>query len=330
MQNLIKQLKKLKITRYEIRLQALENASLNALIGSALRGAFGHSLKKVACSVQHRECERCILNTACVYPRIFEPSSSRLKNAPRPFVFEPPIPPFTKEISKNKSLILGVEKGEQISFGLTIIGEAQKDLPYFIYAAELFAEKGLGVKRTPFKVSNVCVKDIEEDRYRIYEPSLNYIEPHEEFQYNLSDLLMKYLDNFNYRNEILKIRFLTPLRIMQNRRIITKITFRDIFKQASLRIKHLTDIYGKSLEYDYKYLMDKAGEVKIIEENTWRHNSERWTNRQNRKLKLDGILGEMEFVSDNFEDFLPILIAGEILNIGSSTSFGFGKFIVLD
>lgn len=326
MKEFTEQLDSLKLARYEIRLKALDNAVLNALIGSALRGAFGHSLKKIACTMPHGECGRCVLQTACAYPTIFEPTSEKLKNAPRPFIFEPPVPPLTNNLAEDEVMKLGVQRDGQISFGLTIIGEAVEKLPYFVYALELLARNGIGAERSPFALESIWAKDLEGNVFRVYQPGTNYIEPHQEFQYSSKDFVENRSKSFNSKNKRLRLKFLTPLRIMRKGKLLTRLTFADIFKQASLRIKHLTDIYGKPLEYDYLKLMEKASGVEISNQNIWRYDYQRWTNRQKKKLRLDGMLGEIEFENEDFEEFMPFLILGEFLHIGSSSSFGLGKF----
>jgi CRISPR/Cas system endoribonuclease Cas6 (RAMP superfamily) len=72
--------------------------------------------------------------------------------------------------------------------------------------------------------------------------------------------------------------------------------------------------------------MEKASGVEISNQNIWRYDYQRWTNRQKKKLRLDGMLGEIEFENEDFEEFMPFLILGEFLHIGSSSSFGLGKF----
>jgi hypothetical protein len=54
---ILDQFSKLKNFRFEIVLQSHGEAVLPALIGSTLRGAFGHALKAISCSVQHQDCE---------------------------------------------------------------------------------------------------------------------------------------------------------------------------------------------------------------------------------------------------------------------------------
>lgn len=45
-------------------------------------------------------------------------------------------------------------------------------------------------------------------------------------------------------------------------------------------------------------------------------------------MKLGGFVGEIKYQSPAIAEFLPLLLAGEILHIGGSTSFGLGKYQV--
>ncbi|MBM4288825.1 MAG: hypothetical protein FJ135_11930, partial [Deltaproteobacteria bacterium] len=69
-----------------------EELLLPAFKGSALRGAFGHALKKVTCVQRRAACDDCLLRATCVYLYVFEtpppPDSRRLRlypAAPHPF-----------------------------------------------------------------------------------------------------------------------------------------------------------------------------------------------------------------------------------------------------
>jgi len=323
MAELLEQLSQFEIARYRIVLESQTEAVLPAIIGSTLRGAFGHALKAISCSVPHQNCGICFLSDVCLYTSVFEPTSLRLKDAPRPFVFEPPIPPLTREISENLTLKLRVAEQGKISFDLILLGEAIKKMPYFVYAFELMARHGLGADRQPFAISEVFYLDPNFETYSIYVPSDSKISLHQTS--NLAELIEIRLAEITVSDRI-KIRLLTPLRINRNREILEKITFNEFFKQCSLRLKFLSENYGLPIEYDYKFLMQKAEKAEIISRNLWRHNFQRWANRRERKEPLDGMLGEIEFGADSFADFLPFTTAGEILHIGNTTSFGLGKF----
>ncbi len=324
MSAILNQLKHLPVSRFEIVLQANSEAVLPALIGSTLRGAFGHALKAISCSVQHQDCERCFLSEVCLYPTIFEPTStSKIRDLPRPFVFEPPIPPLTREISENQILKLRVAGKGKISFGLILIGEAAKKLPYFVYAFELMARHGLGATRQSFAISEVFHTDASDCKTLIYAPHLLKVLSFQET--NLAELIEQRLSKIKLTNN-LKIQFQTPLRIRRNRELLEKITFGEFFKQCSLRLKFLSENYGSRLEYDYLALMKNAEAVETVSDGLWRHESSRRSNRQDKTFDLDGMLGEIDFQNDNFSCFLSFIAAGEFLNIGSASSLGLGKY----
>ncbi|HEY0428564.1 MAG TPA: CRISPR system precrRNA processing endoribonuclease RAMP protein Cas6 [Pyrinomonadaceae bacterium] len=321
---LLHQLSEFQIARFEIVMQSQSEAVLPALIGSTLRGAFGHALKAISCSVQHRDCENCFLSEVCLYPTVFEPTStSKIKDIPRPFVFQPPIPPLTREISENQTLKLRINAGGKIPFGLILIGESAKKLPYFIYAFELMARRGLGAARQSFAISEVFHFNAEDGKNLIYTSNSPKISAFQET--NLAELIQRRLEKIEL-TENLKIQFQTPLRIRRGRQLLGKISFAEIFKQCSLRLKFLSENYAASLDYDYQTLMKNAETVVTISDKLWRHELSRRSNRQNKTFDLDGLLGEIDFRHDDFSGFLPFLAACEFLNIGSASSLGLGKY----
>ena len=282
---ILEQFSNLKIAKFEIVLQSHGEAILPALIGSTLRGAFGHALKAISCSVEHQDCERCLLSEACLYPTIFEPTSkSRFRNLPRPFVFEPPIPPFSREFSRSKTLKIRVQTGGKIPFYLTLIGETVNKLPYFIYAFELMARHGLGADRQQFSISEVFQIDENLQKKMIYEPAMQRVSGVREN--TLKDFVKDRLEQINSSGS-LRIQLKTPLRIRRQRRLLEKITFTEFFKQCSLRAKLLSEYFGKALDYDYQTLMKKTEIVKTVSDKLWRHNSVRRSNRQKGKSGIE-------------------------------------------
>jgi hypothetical protein len=325
MTNLLEQFKNLKISRFEIVLQSQSEAVLPTLIGSTLRGAFGHALKAISCSVKHQDCEKCFLSEVCLYSTVFEPtSSSKIKDIPRPFIFDPPIPPFTRDISENQTLKLRIAEKGKISFGLTLIGESVKKLPYFIYAFELMARHGLGVNRQSFSIAEVFGIDANNSKHSIYTPNLSKILPFEKT--SLAELVEHRAKGLTLSNS-LKIVFQTPLRIRRNKELLENLTFAEFFKQCSLRLKFIAENYGSRLEYDYQTLAKQSEKIKTTSANIWRHKFLRRSNRQDRTFDLDGMLGEIEFQGD-FAGFLPFITASEFLHIGSASSLGLGKFAI--
>ena len=317
------QFQNLPLARYRIVLHTATAAILPAIIGSTLRGAFGHALKAISCCVPHQDCKICFLSEVCLYTTVFEPTAPKLKDAPRPFIFEPPIPPLTNELSQNSTLKLLISENGKISFDLILIGEAIRKMPYFIYALELMARHGLGAERQPFAVSEVFTINSDDSPELIYASGQLKVLPHRTS--NLGEQVETVLAKIT-PSENLRISFPTPLRINRQRQILEKVSFTEFFKQCSLRIKFLSENYGQPVEYDYQTLMTKTENIRIVSENLWRHNFQRWTNRRSRHEPLDGMLGKIEYGGDSLKEFLPFVIAGSILHIGNSTSFGLGQF----
>ena len=82
---------------YRLTLEALETLHLPAFKGSALRGGFGHTFKRLVCA-QPRQCQKyCQVGNVCPYGYIFEtapPDDSEVlrtfNEVPRPFVITVP------------------------------------------------------------------------------------------------------------------------------------------------------------------------------------------------------------------------------------------------
>jgi len=123
-----------------------------------------------------------------------------------------------------------------------------------------------------------------------------------------------------------RIQLQTPLRFRHKGKILEEFNFAEFFKRSSIRLKLLSENYGVAFDYDYLTLIEEARSVKTTSNKLWRHNSVRRSNSQDTSLNLDGLLGEIEFASENFELFLPYIIAGEFLHIGSACGLGLGKY----
>jgi hypothetical protein len=162
-----------KLARYRFTLEALEPLHLPPFKGSALRGGFGHTFKRLVCysskgtypqgafpgprsgapgrggSKQPKPCgERCQVGNACPYGYIFETSPAAdsevlrtIKEVARPFVIQPPLD--RREV---------IPAGERLTFGLVLIGQGINYLPYFIAAFRELGRQGLGRARSRYRL----------------------------------------------------------------------------------------------------------------------------------------------------------------------------------
>jgi len=183
----------LRFARYEFQIRALESTVLPPFLGTTLRGAFGHALKSIACSMPHGDCQRCLLVERCLYPRIFETTAgqttgllSRSKDAPRPFIFIPPLPRPDAGLLRARDDLLRwrvrVEPDRTIGFGLSLMGEAVDDLPYMIHAVSLMAQTGFGSERGRFVLEKVVALDVYGNREVVFTSDQTLIRPHDRRQ----------------------------------------------------------------------------------------------------------------------------------------------------
>ena len=123
-------------------------------------------------------------------------------------------------------------------------------------------------------------------------------------------------------SKIIKLEFLTPLRIKKQNRFLTKdVELLDI----------LLSIYKRDLELKkepYKRVKLET-EYKIVSKSLRYQELTRRSNKQNTKMYLGGIMGEM-VVSGVSREVYELLKLGEVIGVGKSTVFGLGKIKVED
>jgi hypothetical protein len=348
----------LKVARYELRLRACQAVSLPAFLGSTLRGAFGHALKQAVCVIDHRDCARCLLVARCPYPYLFEtpaPADEPLlrgqHNAPHPFVLEPPmlglragrvwrLPKRNDEAQAVAATSLAAAErstfssgerhnlcaGDTLTFGLLLIGPAITCLPYVVLAVSEMAQRGLGASRGRFALVDVASIDEAGDKQVIYTSdsgrfSSSGIEPR-----SLRELLRARLAGVEM-NEALKLRFATPTRIRVQDELQTGISFELLVRNLLRRISLLIRVHGGTrMEVDFRGLIARAPGVEKCREALRWDDWQRYSNRQQTSMRLGGFVGEIEYRGEALKEYLPLIAAGELLHIGTGTSFGLGKY----
>ena len=300
----------LKISKYRFISSPIEEIILPEYKGSTFRGAFGNSFRNICCVHKQKNCNECLLNNKCAYSIIFESSpvigSEKLKNLdeiPRPFVIEPPL---TEKRYFNTE--------DELTFELVLIGRANEYLHLMIYTFIELGKVGIGKHRGRFKINKI----ITETDDIIYDGET-------ETMYNINSIIKINIPEIKDGN-ILKISFLTPTRIKYEGYYQNKPEFHIIIRTLLRRISSLMYFYcNKELNVNFKELISKSENVKIIDNNLRWIDWERYSSRQNIKMKLGGIVGEIVYEGD-FKQFLPFLVLGEYIHIGKNCTFGLGKY----
>lgn len=328
---MLNELAKLHFTRFRFQLRAQTPLRLPPYKGSTLRGGFGIAFKEAVCVVAHRNCERCILRSKCAYPYIFEtpvPNGSRrlasLEHAPHPFVIEPPLDDQTQ-----------YAEGDVLAFVLVLVGRAIDYLPYFIFAFEELGERrgigkaanGSGVAPTGrgrFRVESVEALNGNGAGLRVYDGATKSLvgapqpSPLEAFAHPASESFQP--------DTRLTLRFLTPTRLIFDGNLATVPEFHILVRNLLRRISNLTYFHcDGELDLDFRGLVDAARAVKLVDNQTRWHDWERYSARQDAKLKMGGVVGEAVYEGD-IERFAPLLALGEVLHVGKGTGMGLGRY----
>jgi len=309
-------------------LKAKDIIILPSYKGSTLRGGFGNAFRKIVCALKKTDCAECILKEKCVYSYAFEtppPSDTKImtkySNAPHPFIIEPP--PEKKH---------GYKPGDEIIFGLTLIGKAIDYLPYFIYTFDELGKIGIGKDRGKYELKEVRSQESEVGREIIYSSDTKTLKPFDMSILNLeSGILNSVPDILNIGFSILNLNFLTPTRIVYDGHLTLDLEFHMLIRQLLRRVSLLSYFHcGYDMSgWDFKGIIEGAKEVKIKNQDLRWYDWERYSARQDTRMKMGGFVGEIIF-EGNIEPFMPLIRAGEVLHVGKGTSFGLGKYEIRD
>jgi hypothetical protein len=308
----------IKIGTFVLRIKALNNLGLPAYKGSTLRGGFGQALKEVACALRRQECGNCLLRDRCVYSYVFEtppPADAEMMKlypaAPHPFVIEPP---------ESESAV--VPAGENLEFGLILVGRALEYLPYFIYAFMRLGERGLGRGRGKFALDGVLASGANGPIpiYREEKKSLRSSSP-----YPTWDSVKERVGELS-GSETLTLHFLTPTRVKYEERLVAEPEFHHFVRSLLRRLSSLSSFHcGRRLDLDFKGLVERAGKIARVSSDLRWYDWERYSSRQKQRMTLGGFIGRVTYAGD-FKEFLPLLAWGEVLHVGKAASFGLGRY----
>ncbi|MBI4750082.1 MAG: CRISPR system precrRNA processing endoribonuclease RAMP protein Cas6 [Acidobacteria bacterium] len=305
-------------------------ATLPPFLGSTLRGAFGHAFKQVACALEGptRCAQTCQQPAQCRYAFLFETAvpqhqspNHRHQDIPHPYLLIPPLVHYS--VSR-----IGFKEGDPLEFGIILMGEAINLVLLVTVAVELMLDQGLGSSRTPFQLASVTAWG------KTQICSIEKPKPDTEALYAaitpLSNVIERRLAPLNPLAESLTLRFLTPLRLRKGGNLQDSIGFVDIVRHLMRRMETLTEAFGSAPpRVDTERLPALASQIQTTANSLWWNDMERFSNRQQTKLKLGGLMGEICFSGPVLAEFLPLLAAGEVLHIGTATTFGLGRYELL-
>jgi CRISPR-associated endoribonuclease Cas6 len=317
-------------------MRALEPLILPSYKGATLRGGFGNTFRRVVCALRKNDCQDCLLRDKCVYSYVFEtppPPDTRImrkyRSAPHPFVIEPP--PEKR---------MGYKPGDEIRFGLVLIGRAIDYLPYFIYTFDELGRMGIGKGRGKYELMSVTDRNSHVRKEAASQAAGEIMEECEEVIYSSAtktmrsfekSLLSVVFDSSPAMSgpEPLILDFLTPARIVYEGHLTIDPEFHVLIRQLLRRISLLAYFHcgADPSEIDFRDIIRKSERVTVKESKLRWYDWERYSARQDTKMKMGGFTGQITFEGE-ISPFMTLIRAGEVLHVGKGTSFGLGRFRV--
>ena len=315
MRDILDELRKIRYARFRLEMVAIDRLRLPPYKGSTLRGAFGHAFKKLGCVKRDLDCSTCLIRDRCVYYYVFETPFGG-EGEPRGYTFAPH--PFVIEPPEGAQRIYEPETEFQV--GLILVGRALDYLPYFIYAFEDMGRRGLGIGRGKAALKQAAALYPGEERC-IYQAETGRL---------VSDYPI--CAGPPAGEEVgarLRLRLRTPVRLKTEGGYAHGIDFALLVRALLRRSSALARFHcGAELDLNYRQWIEQAAEVRQVAAQVRWYDWERYSQRQERKIKLGGLVGEVEFAGE-WGPFVPLLHLGTDLHVGKGTAFGLGRYEIM-
>ncbi|MDO4804831.1 MAG: CRISPR system precrRNA processing endoribonuclease RAMP protein Cas6 [Lachnospiraceae bacterium] len=292
---------------FEIEMQ--ESCNLPPNKASALRGGMGQMLIQSNC-VRNKDCDNCDFANDCIVRRIMY----------SPFDIQP------RFVSKGESAGYIItcqdyetdyEEGDVIEFQMTLFGKTIAYFNQILQALYQLGQAGLGEDRGRFAIIGVT----NTNRETLLEGNNVYKERYQ--IRTLAEYVAYRLGRMHGKREE-RMLLHTPTAIKYNGQILTEPVSEAIVRTLTRRLLMLDCFEGIEVEqmcYDAcPVITDQRTKWMVVK---------RYTSRQDKKLRMEGMRGWIDF-EDIDDDLYALMLAGEIMHIGKHTSFGFGRYTMVE
>lgn len=332
--------------------------------GSALRGMLYNSLRGPRnnpelgfCTQRHlKTCAECPLVAVCPVASLvatLNPQADRGQDVPRPYAVVPPPGAKTR-----------YEAGEQLTFGLTLFGQALNLFPYVVMALRQAGPLGLGKRllhhglhshpqRGRFvlhaaQALNLLSGEVQDilqpdstlvqrpdlpvTHAQVVELSQRLLNPEARLSANGANVGSTYLRLGQSGPLDLALRFKSPTRLVSAKSLLKEPHFAPLFHRLFNRLLALSREFGiearaNSLELPPKHeLLTLSDEVALIENQT--HWQEVWSYsaRQQRQTPISGLVGRATYraSAEVWAALLPYVLWGTVIHVGKNAVKGDG------
>lgn len=297
----------LPIARYRFRFAITRTLHSPAYAGSALRGAFGHALRRASLPRGHQKDPLLLQHSP--YVHIFEtpprPDIGLANPAtiPNPYVIEP------ESIDDQRDY----PPGSAYHFNMVLLGQARHYLPLISYAWQQAFASASGIAKGQGELENIAVEEngIWHDIY----------EEGRIIEHNNTLQLPRQLAT----RATLHIH--TPLRLQHNGKGmgVAQLNAQILLTHLLRRLSLVSQIHlNHNPQADYAALKTRAAAVQSQADLQW-YDWKRYSNRQQQSMHLGGVIGRWQLANLTPEHALALYL-GQWLHIGKNTTFGLGGY----
>jgi len=244
------------------------------------------------------------------------PEDSFLRNKDRaanPYIIRPPL-----DVQEE------FNAGDELAFEVILIGKAIEYLPCFIISFVEMGKTGLGRGKGRFSLSRMEIIGADRSLTVIYQES------DQRLKYPNQEITCSDLPGACPPQEKCTFRFLTRLELKEKEKY-PDIRFGVLFRALLRRITTLAHLHcGIDCSgIDFGGLSHAADLVKTVSSNLSYEYAERYSNRQKQRMPFGGLIGDITFEGD-LAPFWTFILLGEWLHVGKKTSFGLGRYEIID
>jgi len=309
----------LRAAHFRLTLEPLATIELSDFAGAVVRGGFGIAFKRTACPLRRQRCAICLLAPTCVYLRIFEtpvPAGAPLLpaggKAPHPFIIEPPEGDHR------------FAPGEPIRLGLTLLGDSEAQLPYFLYAFRCLGEMGLGRGRGRYRLVDVHLANPGVPPRTLLAAGGDRLAPGP-YATPLPWLPVAPPADADNTSSPLTLHLHTPLRLKENGRYGARPTFPILIKQLLRRLTLIHACHcGTPPPIDHRAWIAAAAAVSVQSDVLTWCDLERYSTRQHATMRLGGWTGTVTYTGP-WRPYRPLLDLAVLLHVGQGATFGLGR-----
>ncbi len=308
----------LPLVRLRLRFERERGGTLPAFTGSMWRGALGHALRRIACRMETGDCHACPLRHGCPHALLFEtpppPGAARMRRyrtVPHPFVLAPEEDADAPERGRRPA-------PPALELGLVVVGRAARWVHLLVAALALAARGGLGRERVRYGLAAVAQETVPgtgEWRPIGAPGALSPLPPAPPQPLEAPPRL--------------RVRLRTPLRLVRDESLVGPARFRfgDLGRNLLRRIASLHCFHGHgALEADYAALARAFDAVPLLGRRLRWREWERWSSRQRTRMRIGGIVGEIETGGGALARVWPWVQLGALVHAGKATSMGLGRY----